>query len=55
MKRSTEPGVSPSQPPNQSPVQPMIDTTHRGSGPSSPEAYSTRGATLRSSVYRCRK
>ena len=28
MNWSTEPGVSPSQPPNQSPVQPMIETTH---------------------------
>ena len=50
MNWSTEPGVRPSQPPNQSPVQPMIETTQRGSSPSSPEAYSTRGTTLRSSV-----
>ncbi len=47
MNWSTRPGVRPSQPPNQSPVQPMIETTHCGSGPSRPEAYSTRGATLR--------
>ena len=30
MNWSTEPRVSPSQPPNQSPVQPMIETTHSG-------------------------
>ena len=42
-------------PPNQSPVQPMIETTHFGLGPSSPEAYSTRGATLSSPVKTCRK
>ena len=36
MNWSTVPGVRPSQPPNQSPVQPMIDTTQRGSSPSRP-------------------
>jgi len=39
MHLSAEPGFSPSQPPNQSPVQPMMETTHFGSSPSRPEAY----------------
>ena len=39
MNFSTEPGVRPSHPPNQSPVQPTIETTHRGSSPHRPDAY----------------
>ena len=31
------------------------ETTHRGSGPSNPDASCTSGTTLRSSVYRSRK
>ncbi|MND09301.1 hypothetical protein D3C83_325120 [compost metagenome] len=46
MNLSTSPRSLQSQPPVQSPVQAMIETTQRGSPPSSPEAYSTRGSTL---------